>query len=415
MGTVWVARHTELGAPVAVKFIDPELTSSEELRLRFEREAKASASIQSPHVVQMHDYGVDDGVPFLAMELLHGEDLSVRIVRDGRIPVAAAARVVVQTCKALRRAHALGIVHRDLKPENIFLVADEDEEIVVKLLDFGIAKTTSPGMLESRTTSARAVFGSPAYMSPEQATGAANADHRSDLWSVAIVAYEMLTGELPFVGESAVEIMASILRDPVRPATRLEPSLPPAIDAFFERALSRDAAERYQSARDLSRAFSKACGMNEALPDSQSTSGLASVVRDAPPLDERPARRGAEGAQTAAPGTIDVTVPPSPRRRWALVGLGALGAGSVVFALLRSDAPPAEPAPAAPPTATPAATSSHPPTGTVESTAAPAAPTSAAAPTATVEPSASAAPPPAPPQRRWQPPRREKRSDELGF
>ncbi len=139
MGTVWIAEHTQLGIQVAVKFMDPELTSDPELRSRFEREAKSAAGLQSPHVIQIHDYGMEGDTPFIAMELLRGEDLEMRLARaGGKLDLERVAKLVTHTCKALRAAHDAGVVHRDLKPSNIFIVKDGDDELL-KVLDFGIA------------------------------------------------------------------------------------------------------------------------------------------------------------------------------------------------------------------------------------------------------------------------------------
>jgi serine/threonine-protein kinase len=159
MGAVWVARHMALGSQVAVKFVDKNITKDPIFLVRFEREARASAAIQSPHVVHVHDFGVQDGTPYLVMELLHGEDLRARIKRVKRLNIPDTARIVVQIGKALRRAHALGIVHRDLKPANVYLAQNEDEEIV-KILDFGIAKETD-GPEVGESTKTGEVFGSP--------------------------------------------------------------------------------------------------------------------------------------------------------------------------------------------------------------------------------------------------------------
>src|SRR5262245_6366091 len=139
MGSIWVARHLQLDMPVAVKLMDPKVAATADGRTRFEREAKAVASVQSPHVVQVHDYGVHEGTPYLAMELLEGEDLGARIRREGRLAPRAIAGIVAQVAKGLRRAHEGGIIHRDLKPGNIFIARVDDDEIV-KVVDFGVAK-----------------------------------------------------------------------------------------------------------------------------------------------------------------------------------------------------------------------------------------------------------------------------------
>jgi serine/threonine-protein kinase len=253
MGSVWVARHVELGLPVAIKFIGPELASSSDSRMRFDREAKAAALIQSPYVVSVQDYGVDDHLPYIVMELMRGEDLEERLRRRGRIPLHEASAFFMQIAKGLRRAHEMGIIHRDLKPRNLFIAQNDDEE-TIKILDFGIAKSVSRILATEATTTGN-VMGSPFYMSPEQIRGARDIDLRTDLWSLGVVLFQMLTATLPFHGEVVGDIIGKILADPIPIATHLAPDLPPAIDDFFARALARDRAHRFQSAREMADAL----------------------------------------------------------------------------------------------------------------------------------------------------------------
>jgi len=180
MGSIWVADHLTLQTQVAVKFMTAEVAKNPDGAARFTREASAAAQIKSPHVVQTFDHGLtDEGVPFIVMELLEGEDLSRRIQHDGKMSPEHVAPIVSQVSKALYRAHALGIVHRDIKPENIFL-SDVDDELLVKVLDFGIAKRSKE--VGFSMTSTGAMVGTPYYMSPEQVMSAKNVDLRSDLW-----------------------------------------------------------------------------------------------------------------------------------------------------------------------------------------------------------------------------------------
>src|SRR5690349_2675407 len=173
MGSVWEGRHASLGTRVAIKFIESEYTESQEARSRFDREAKAAATIQSKHAIQIYDHGVtEDGKPYIVMELLQGEPLDKRIERLGRLSLPDTAKILQQVCRALARAHERGIIHRDLKPENIFIVrTPDDDEEVAKVLDFGIAKmSNSPGTSGlTSSTKTGAVLGTPYYMSPEQA------------------------------------------------------------------------------------------------------------------------------------------------------------------------------------------------------------------------------------------------------
>ena len=253
MGSVWVARHLQLDTDVALKLILPERSESVNARARFEREAKAGAAIRSPHVVQVLDYGVDGDMPFLAMELLEGEDLAARITREGRLSLAATAAVLVPVCKALKRAHEAGLVHRDLKPANIFLATHGDEEIP-KVLDFGIAKALAEG-LASTSTRSGALLGSPHYMSPEQVRRSKQVDHRTDLWSIGVIAFRCLTGERPFKGEEIGDVLVEICTDPIPAPSSICPDLGEDVDRFFDRALARDMDQRFQSARELGEAL----------------------------------------------------------------------------------------------------------------------------------------------------------------
>jgi eukaryotic-like serine/threonine-protein kinase len=200
MGTVWVARDEHLDRPVAIKLMAPELAASDTLRARFEREAKAAAGLSSNHVVRVYEHGVDDGLPFMAMELLDGEDFGSRLKREGRIDVAAAAAIATQVAKALRKAHEAGLVHRDLKPRNVFLARVDDNE-VVKVLDFGIVKSAEPAR-PGEATKTGVIMGSPKYMSPEQVRSAKGVDHRSDLWSLGLILFRAVTGRSAFEGET---------------------------------------------------------------------------------------------------------------------------------------------------------------------------------------------------------------------
>ena len=263
MGSVWVATHLALESPVAIKFMSlapapklghAETTNDREeiaaLRARFEREAKAAAQIRSANVVQILDYGIDRGMPYLVMELLKGEDLGTRLARNKRLDLGETVRILAPLSRALDRAHQSGLVHRDLKPENVFL-CDEGGEEIVKILDFGVAKTLHGDRQVGTPTLEGTVVGSPHYMSPEQAMGSTDVDHRSDLWSLAVIAFRALTGARPFEGNLLLETVVKICSGPIPTATSVASDLGADIDAFFKRALSREPNERFQSAREL--------------------------------------------------------------------------------------------------------------------------------------------------------------------
>ena len=260
MGSIWVALDTLLRRRVALKLMRPEMTSPTS-RGRFEREAMAVARIQNQHVIQIHDYGIDEEAPYIVMELLEGEDMEARIARHPRLSIAAVATLVTQTAKALGAAHVAGIVHRDLKPANIFLARGEGEE-TVKILDFGVAAMSSLGD-DLHSTRSGTVLGTPHYMSPEQARSAKSLDHRSDLWSLGVVAYRALTGQHPFTGESLGDLIVKICTDPFTPASEVLPELGAVgaeVNRFFDRALAKDPALRFQSARDLMGTFAGLVG-----------------------------------------------------------------------------------------------------------------------------------------------------------
>lgn len=252
MGAVWLAHDQSLDSRCAVKLVDPEKAANEEVRVRFEREAKAAAQIRGANVVDIFDHGIYEGTPFIVMEYLQGEDLGARLDRLGCLDLEQTYRIISQVARALVRAHAAGIVHRDLKPENIFLIPGDDQE-VAKVLDFGIAKHEQYS-LAGKTTKTGSFMGTPYYMSPEQARGK-NIDWRSDLWALGVIAFQCLTGRPPFESEALGELMGMIIYDPIPSLTARNPSLPAALDGWWDRAVSRDRNTRFQSAKELSDAF----------------------------------------------------------------------------------------------------------------------------------------------------------------
>ncbi|HEY3499793.1 MAG TPA: serine/threonine-protein kinase, partial [Polyangiaceae bacterium] len=210
MGTIWRAEHLALQAPVAVKLIDRDAVPDEDTLSRFLREAKAAAALRSPHVVQIIDYGLDGKIPFMVMELLEGENLAQRLKRARRLSRQETARILTHVARAMQRAHDAGIVHRDLKPDNVFLVKNEDEEHA-KVLDFGVAKVDQAALgPEATRTRTGSILGTPYYMSPEQAQGNKAVDHRSDLWSLGVIAFECLTGKRPFYSDGLGDLVLTI-------------------------------------------------------------------------------------------------------------------------------------------------------------------------------------------------------------
>ncbi len=260
MAAVYEAEHLSLRKNVAVKVLAAELTASKIVSERFFREARAAASVRSPHIVDVYDSGrLEDGRPFIVMEMLEGESLYDRMARDRLISLPDTVKIVTDCAKGLLKAHSASIVHRDLKPENIFIVRGEDGQELCKLLDFGLAKFYSPLVgdeKQNRLTREGAVFGTPAYMSPEQVNGQGNVDHRSDLWALGCMAYECLTGRPVWNMDQGVAMtFAAIATEPLPIPSHMNPQIPITFDLWFKRALERDPEKRFQNAMELSDAL----------------------------------------------------------------------------------------------------------------------------------------------------------------
>jgi len=269
MGSVWVAEHQELRSHVAVKLIDPTRVRSPEALARFVQEAQAAAALQSPHVVHVFDFGWEGDTPYLAMELLRGETLAQRLSRVGRMSLTATADILTQVARAIGRAHDAGIVHRDLKPENIFLVQNDDAELV-KVLDFGIAKAMgSPLSTSAPETRTGVLLGTPYYMSPEQAQGERSVDARTDLWAMAVIAFECLVGRRPFESDHVGSLVLKICVQP-QPVPSAAAEVPEGFDEWFAQGTARDPEQRFRSARELADSLSRLAGTKAALAATQS-------------------------------------------------------------------------------------------------------------------------------------------------
>jgi serine/threonine-protein kinase len=263
-GIVVRATHLSLERAVAIKFLRTAL-ASEEIRMRFDREARAIENIESEHVVLVLDVGfLADGLPYMVMECLDGRDLARVLREDGPLEVEDAVGCMLQVCEALSAAHALGIVHRDLKPANLFLTRDVDGIPRVKVVDFGISKISDPWLLRPNreprgsfndVTAATAVLGSPRYMAPEQLRSSKNVDARADLWSVGAVLFQLVTGKYAFDAESNVAASVKVLTGEAEDLRALAPHVPPALDAVVRRCLAKEASARWQSAAELGEAL----------------------------------------------------------------------------------------------------------------------------------------------------------------
>jgi tRNA A-37 threonylcarbamoyl transferase component Bud32 len=329
MGAVYEARHTLIGKRVAVKVLLEKFHAKSDFVARLLQEARLASSIGHENIVDVTDFGTtDDGRSFVVMEFLDGESLAELERREAPLPIERSLRIVRQAASALSAAHAKGIFHRDVKPENLYLVRRGDADFV-KVVDFGISKAVKPGGDEGpevyRLTHTGLLLGTPLYMSPEQARGEEDLDHRVDIWALGVLLYECLTGEVPFRANNYLQIISQVLtHEPLSPA-RLRPELgiPDAVDAVVMRAMEKDRARRYQTMAELERDLERllAGDQNVGLP---------------PP---------AEGGAPVRPGP-----------RWPLVlTAAALLAAGVSLALRRPVAPVHLPAPSGPPPAAPVA------------------------------------------------------------
>src|SRR5436190_1412660 len=254
MGAVYEGVQVRLERRVAIKLMARELSANPEAIARFRREAEVTSQLGHPHIVQVFDFGAaPGGEPYLVMEYLEGEDLEKRIQRVGRLPPAAVSHIVRQVSSALSATHAKGIVHRDLKPANVFLLSVEGETDFVKVVDFGISKVRSA---TTKLTAALAVMGTPNYMAPEQAAGRVNdIDARTDQWALACIAYELLAGRPPFVGEDVASLLYQVIHQAPAPLREVHPGLPGAFEGVLGRALSKTQADRFSTMTEFARAF----------------------------------------------------------------------------------------------------------------------------------------------------------------
>lgn len=336
MGIVLRAHHETLDRTVAIKVLLAELAGDTSVVARFLREARALAKLESEHIVRVIDFGtLDDGSPFMVMEHLEGIDLGDLLARDGALPVQTAVAYVVQVLGALAEAHAIGIVHRDLKPANLFVTTKASGRSVVKLLDFGISKG-SGGVADANLTSTKAMMGSPFYMSPEQIRATRDVDARSDVWSMGVVLYELVTGAKPFPGDTVGEVLSNVVEaSPPTPRT-VRPDLPLVLEAAILRCLRRNPDERFQSVSALAE------GLAPLAPAATAASSpdLVAAAPDPLPAAGRPGPTSTtqlletQTTMLAHASTATPPPPPPPGRQRSLSALlSIVGAVVIVVAI----------------------------------------------------------------------------------
>ncbi|MFK7990841.1 MAG: serine/threonine protein kinase [Sandaracinaceae bacterium] len=345
MGAVYKAEQPEMRRYVAIKILHKRYLSRKDLVTRFKREARAMSHLSHPNTARVFLYGqLDDGACYFVMEYLEGRNLAQTVRREGPMEPTRAINVMIQACGALEEAHRGGIVHRDLKPENIFLTSQGGIEDFPKVLDFGLAKVSErqmrPGSLI--LTQEGMVFDTPEFMSPEQARGE-TLDGRSDIYSLGIILYELLTGKLPFEAGQPMEFIQKHIKEDPIPLTERTPdiSFPNGLEAVLMKALAKKPEGRFESAADFANALKLVArgrvhtGAMRAVPASESPE-----TKDPEPRSRVPSDAPTPSLKPTPPATDERAPVPAPpgRAHWVVLGIGALlaviGTGALVLALI---------------------------------------------------------------------------------
>jgi eukaryotic-like serine/threonine-protein kinase len=355
MANVYLAEDEELGRRVAIKILNERYAGDDLFIERFRREAKSAAGLSHPNIVSIYDRGEAEGTYYIAMEVIEGRSLKELIMTHGALPVHTAIGYAKQLLEALRFAHRHGIIHRDIKPHNVLVSADQQvkaNEPRLKVTDFGIARHGA-----SQMTEAGSIMGTAQYLSPEQARGAP-VTAASDLYAAGVVLYEMLTGKVPFTGDSAIEIAMKHVNELPKPPSSLRPEIPPELDQIVLRALAKDPEDRYQTAEEFIEDLER---VEAGLPISRSTATAATAILAGAAVGEATEMLSESPTRVAPPPTPPQhrppTYPPSspydepPRRRkrwvpWLLVGLllaAAILAGWWVYNQIQDQLEAAEP------------------------------------------------------------------------
>jgi serine/threonine-protein kinase len=365
MGIVVAASHLHLQQRVAIKFLLPGVVAGPEAIARFLREARAAARIQSEYVARVLDAAtLEDGTPFMVMEFLEGRDLAALLAERGPLPLEEAVGYVLQACEGIAEAHAAGIVHRDLKPSNFFLCERGGGRKTVKVLDFGVSKVAggSATQPELSLTGSSAFLGSPLYMSPEQMASAKEVDERADIWSLGVTLFELVSGRVPFGGDSVTEVIAGVLQKPPLSLREVGRGLPPAFEAALARSLEKPREQRYQNVAEFAAAVAPFGPRHAALSVERISDALGATRAAGAALPSGLAKTMEAPATTAQPVSSDRREPTPggahrrSRRSWwvaaaglvAVVGLGGAAvmkrAGSASRTAATAQLPPLAPA-----------------------------------------------------------------------
>jgi HD-like signal output (HDOD) protein/tRNA A-37 threonylcarbamoyl transferase component Bud32 len=329
MGSVFLAEHVLIGRQVAIKVLDPQIADHPEVISRFFVEARAVNEIRHPNIVEVTDLGTHQGRPFIVMEYLPGETLEGRLAKQGKFSAEDTVRIGRQVASALGAAHERGMVHRDLKPANIMLRDHEDYPDFVKVLDFGIAKLLVTSTPVDHRTEVGTVLGTPAYMSPEQCLGDAELDHRSDVYSLGVILFLMLSGRLPFEGETFGRLIISHVHEPAPKLASIASAVPPGLAAVVDRCLAKKPEDRFATMKELRLALERAAG-EAVFPRSLTPVSGVPVVSAAPAAEHKPAPVVVPARPAVpAPPAAAVTRVPAPTPAPVTLSYGAPAAGSL--------------------------------------------------------------------------------------
>jgi serine/threonine protein kinase len=340
MGVVCAGTHLELATAVAIKFVRPERGSDERAVLRFLTEARAAAKLQSQFACRVMDCGrLPGGSPYIVMEYLVGQDLRSLVSSAGPLSVEAAVGLALQACEALAEAHSKHIVHRDVKPENLFIAEGPGGAHLLKVLDFGISKQLSPLGQQRALTDSTESIGSPSHMSPEQMIDPASVDFRTDIWSLGVVLYEILTGQLPFAGETAPQLCANVMTTEPLPLQAHHSEIPDGLARVVRRCLEKDRERRFRDVGELSLALQEFGGAGAGLAAAR----IEQIFGRSPSVEGSPGASSEAAQDAAEPFTAVESIAGLPRRglgRRASVALVLLLAtGLAAYAIRRSVVP----------------------------------------------------------------------------